>query len=209
MFKLNLIDKTIIHFDSLLKSKTSINNPHPGADIVENTCLNSDEKLESIRMMRINHSGEICAQALYHGQALFARNPKTYYKLMHAADEEKTHLSWCKQRLTELNARVSLLNPFWYCGSFAIGTIAGLSGDKLSMGFIAETEYQVSSHLSKHLAKISPNDLKSRAILEQMREDEMRHATTAKADGAQELPPPVKTVMRFTAKILTSLAARI
>mgnify|MGYP000234581100 FL=1 len=139
--------------------------------------LTEKERQQSIKMMRINHSGEICAQALYQGQALMARNIAQYNNLLQAAAEEATHLKWCKQRLQELNGRTSVLNPLWYAGSYAIGIAAGIAGDKISLGFLAETEYQVTAHIESHLRHLSPNDYKSRAVLRQMRDDdwELRH----------------------------------
>lgn len=171
--------------------------------------LTETERLESIKMMRINHSGEICAQALYQGQALMARSETQYKNLLQAAAEETAHLRWCKQRLQELNGRTSLLNPIWYAGSYAIGVAAGMVGDKISLGFLAETEYQVTAHLETHLRKLAPNDHKSRAILQKMREDELKHATKAVQDGGIELPLPIKLLMRCAAKVLTTAAARI
>lgn len=159
--------------------------------------------------MRINHSGEICAQALYQGQALMARSSTQYNNLLQAAAEETAHLSWCRQRLLELNGRTSLLNPIWYAGSYVIGMAAGIAGDKVSLGFIAETEYQVTAHLEGHLQKLSLNDHKSRAILKRMRDEELQHATNAVLDGGTELPFPIKLLMRCAAKVLTTAAARI
>src|SRR6185312_4767302 len=175
----------------------------PADKITTPTILTLQEKKQSVAMMRINHSGEVCAQALYQGQALMAKSSDHFFALLDAASEETNHLFWCKQRLTELNARPSLLNPIWYGVSFAIGACAGIAGDKLSMGFVAETEYQVGAHLTKHLEKISPNDHKSRAVLTQMRSDELSHAHNAKLAGGSELPITIKYVMKATAKILT------
>jgi len=171
--------------------------------------LTSKERQESISMMRINHSGEICAQALYRGQALLAKTPQQHQLLMQAASEEEQHLQWCKERLDDLNGEVSKLNPIWYAGSYAIGALAGLAGDKVSMGFLAETEHQVTRHIEKHLARMSPKDSKSRAVLEQMRLDEMKHATTAENNGAIDLPTPIKMLMKATSKIMTFAASKI
>jgi ubiquinone biosynthesis monooxygenase Coq7 len=171
--------------------------------------LTETERLQSIKMMRINHSGEVCAQALYQGQALMARSSTQYNNLLQAAAEETAHLNWCKQRLQELNGNTSLLNPIWYAGSYAIGVVAGIAGDKISLGFLAETEYQVTAHLEKHLRKLAPNDHKSRVILRQMRDEELQHATKAVQDGAAKLPLPIKLLMRCAAKVLTTTAARI
>ena len=168
--------------------------------------LTPSEKDLSGRLMRINHTGEVCAQALYRGQALKAKDTKTREHLYHAAQEEKDHLSWCKERLTELDTRPSLLNPLWYLGSFTIGAFAASISDSLSYGFIVETEHQVMHHLEKHLAKISPNDLKSRAILKQMYADEAQHAINAEVSGAQALPFPIKMIMKLQSKVMTSTA---
>ena len=148
-------------------------------------------------------------EALYQGQALAARSKEHFFHLLNAAKEESQHLSWCKQRLNELNARPSLLNPFWYAASFGIGACAGAAGEKISLGFIVETEHQVSAHLTKHLQKMPINDTKSRAILEKMRDDELEHANNAQQAGSSELPLAIKFLMRCTAKILTVTAAKI
>lgn len=181
---------------------------NPALDIEDRVLSASDQK-KSIAMMRINHAGEICAQALYHGQAIVCKSPKQTELLLNAAEEEVDHLNWCKQRLEELEASPSKLAPIWYLGSLGIGMIAGLAGDKISLGFLAETEHQVTKHIQKHLDKISPNDKKSRAILEQMKIDEMQHATTAEENGGVALPKPIKKIMNFTSKILTFAAAKI
>lgn len=194
--------------DCVLRSK-STSADYPAQGLQDPPQFTVNEKQDSIRMMRINHSGEVCAQALYQGQALMARNLQQFSVLMHAATEENAHLSWCTQRLHELNGRPSWLNPLWFAGSFAIGAAAGVAGDRISLGFLAETEYQVTAHLAKHLSAISVHDIKSRQILQQMREDELQHATNAVAAGGVELPEPIKKLMRFTAKILTVAAGRI
>lgn len=209
MLDFNLLDRAIIQFDSVLRTIKPKSNALSSTLNSQPESLTDTDKQGSIRMMRINHSGEVCAQALYQGQAMFARNKAQFNALMQAAEEENVHLGWCKQRLQELNARTSLLNPVWYAGSFAIGMAAGMAGDKYSLGFLAETEYQVTAHLDKHLAQMSTDDHKSRAILLQMREDELQHATNAVSAGAHELPGAIKTLMRYTAKILTVTAARI
>jgi ubiquinone biosynthesis monooxygenase Coq7 len=156
--------------------------------------------------MRVNHAGEIAAQALYHGQALVARSAATRDLLLNAAREETDHLAWCETRLKELDSRPSVLNPLWYAGSFAIGAMAALLGDRTSLGFVVETERQVEGHLDEHLARLPPDDLRSRAILETMRNDEIAHGMTAKAAGAAELPTPVRMLMRGTARVMTSAA---
>jgi ubiquinone biosynthesis monooxygenase Coq7 len=164
------------------------------------------ERRTSAALMRVNHAGEIAAQALYHGQALVARSAATRALLLKAAHEETDHLAWCETRLKELDSRPSLLNPLWYAGSFAIGAMAALLGDRTSLGFVVETERQVEGHLDQHLARLPPDDARSRAILETMRSDEIAHGMTAKAAGAAELPTPVRMLMRSTARVMTSAA---
>lgn len=157
-------------------------------------------------LMRVNHAGEIAAQGLYHGQVLTARSPATRDALRRAADEEGDHLAWCRDRLDELGSRPSLLNPFWYAGSVAIGALAGLCGDRVSLGFMAETESQVEGHLEEHLARLPADDARSRAIIEQMRADEVAHGRAAIAAGGAPLPEPVPKLMRLTARIMTGTA---
>jgi ubiquinone biosynthesis monooxygenase Coq7 len=171
--------------------------------------LEDHQKAEVARLMRVNHSGEIAAQALYRGQALVAREPGLRASLLEAADEEHDHLAWCQQRAEELGGGVSKLAPLWYAGSFAIGVVAGLASDKVSLGFVAETEQQVSEHLEEHLQRLPAQDSSSRAILEQMREDEVRHGQGALEKGGVELPEIAKKTMRLTAKIMTSLSYRV
>ncbi len=165
--------------------------------------MTTRERDHAARLMRINHSGEICAQALYQGQALTARLPEVRGSMERAADEENDHLDWCETRLEELGNRTSLLNPFWYAGSFVIGAAAGLAGDRWSLGFVAETEHQVGAHLDGHLAQLPPQDAKSRAILEQMKVDETRHATVALESGGARLPQPIRYAMTLTSKVMT------
>ena len=168
--------------------------------------LTESEKRESAALMRVNHAGEIAAQALYHGQALVARSAATRQLLLKAADEETDHLAWCETRLKELESRPSLLNPLWYAGSFAIGAAAALLGDRTSLGFVVETERQVEGHLDEHLMRLPPDDARSRAILQTMRTDEIAHGLSAKAAGGVELPSPVRFLMRNTARLMTSAA---
>jgi ubiquinone biosynthesis monooxygenase Coq7 len=168
--------------------------------------LSASERREAAALMRVNHAGEIAAQALYHGQAAAARSEVTRDMLLHAAREETDHLAWCETRLQELDSRPSLLNPLWYCGSFAIGAVAAMLGDRTSMGFVVETERQVEGHLDEHLARLPADDTRSRAILQVMRTDEIAHGTAAKAAGAAELPAPVRMLMRHTARIMTTAA---
>ncbi|UCH52821.1 MAG: 2-polyprenyl-3-methyl-6-methoxy-1,4-benzoquinone monooxygenase [Pseudomonadota bacterium] len=160
-------------------------------------------------LMRINHTGEVCAQALYQGQAMTARLATVRDKMEQAAEEENDHLAWTAERIGEMGTHTSYLNPLWYLGSFAIGATAGAIGDKWSLGFVAETERQVVEHLTGHLGRLPPQDEKSRAILEQMREDEAQHATVAIESGAAELPTPIKRLMRLTSRVMTTVAYRI
>ena len=156
--------------------------------------------------MRVNHAGEIAAQALYHGQALAARSARTRALLLKAAAEESDHLAWCEERLRELQSRPSRLNPFWYAGSLAIGAVAASLGDRISLGFVAETESQVEAHLDQHLERLPARDARSRAIVQAMRADEMRHGASAREAGATELPAPVRALMRHAARIMTGTA---
>jgi len=157
----------------------------------------------SVRLMRVNHSGEVAAQALYQGQALTARTRAVREAMRQSAAEELDHLAWCEQRLKELKGRTSILNPLWYLGSFAIGAIAGALGDRASLGFIAETEKQVESHLREHLERLSPEDTRSRSIIEQMRHEEMQHGAKAASMGGKPLPFPVALAMRATSRLMT------
>jgi ubiquinone biosynthesis monooxygenase Coq7 len=158
--------------------------------------------------MRVNHAGEVAAQALYHAQALFARDPQVREFMLQAAREETDHLAWCETRLTELGARPSVLNPLWYAGSFGIGAIAALLGDKASLGFVAETERQVEGHLKSHLDLLPAGDARSRAIVQAMAHDEAGHGRQAESAGAASLPGPVREVMRRTAQVMTHTAYR-
>jgi 3-demethoxyubiquinol 3-hydroxylase len=164
------------------------------------------QRRTSAALMRVNHAGEIAAQALYHGQAMVARSAATRDLLLKAAHEETDHLAWCETRLKELDSRPSLLNPLWYAGSFAIGAVAALLGDRASLGFVVETERQVEGHLDEHLVRLPPEDLRSKAILETMRNDEIAHGMTAKNAGGAELPTPVRMLMRGTARVMTGTA---
>jgi 3-demethoxyubiquinol 3-hydroxylase len=168
--------------------------------------LTEAEQHESGALMRVNHTGEIAAQALYHGQAFVARSGRTRELLLHAAREETDHLAWCERRLTELAARPSLLNPLWYAGSFAIGALAAAFGDRTSLGFVVETERQVEGHLNEHLERLPARDARSRDIVAAMKADEISHGAAAAAAGAAELPPPARELMRMTARIMTRTA---
>ena len=171
--------------------------------------LDDTERRHVAGLMRINHTGEVCAQALYAGQAATARHDETREAMQLAADEEIDHLSWCEERLKELDSRPSVLNPLWYAGSFAIGAAAGIAGDEWSLGFVKETENQVEAHLEDHLARLPEGDLRSQAILDQMKTDEAKHARMAEDAGAHNLPKAVQSAMAFTAGIMKTLAYRI
>ena len=168
--------------------------------------LSDAERRESAALMRVNHTGEVAAQALYHGQAFVARSAKTREMLLQAAREETDHLAWCETRLSELQSRTSFLNPLWYVGSFAIGAVAATFGDRVSLGFVAETERQVEGHLDSHLERLSPRDLRSRAIVEAMRIDEISHGMAARAAGGAELPAVAREVMKHTSRVMTHTA---
>ncbi len=176
--------------------------PNP-AQQINDPELTTEERDLTGRLMRINHTGEVCAQALYQGQALTAKLPEVRNSMERAAQEENDHLDWCEKRLFELGSRKSLLNPLWYAGSFAIGAAAGLAGDKWSLGFVAETEHQVVAHISEHLKLVPEKDEKSRIILEQMKDDEIHHASMALEAGGAELPMPIKLVMQLASKLMT------
>ena len=168
--------------------------------------LSDAERRESGALMRVNHTGEVAAQALYHGQAFAARNENTRNLLLQAARDETDHLAWCEARMTELQSRTSFLNPLWYAGSFAIGALAATFGDRVSLGFVAETERQVEGHLDEHLARLPTGDLRSRAILEQMRSDEIAHGAAARTAGGTELPAPARALMKHTSRVMTHTA---
>jgi ubiquinone biosynthesis monooxygenase Coq7 len=206
----SILDRLIISFDKLLQKEVAHNIPaNPAQNIVDRPSELPVDYQHSAKLMRINHSGEICAQALYHGQALFTRNNYQYQQLMHSAQEELVHLTWCQQRLTELNSRPSYLTALWFAGSYVIGVVASLYGDKYSNGFTYETEQQVSKHLESHLQQLPKFDLRSRAILTQMLVDEQTHALHAKQRGANVLPTALKVTMRYTANIFKHITAII
>lgn len=173
------------------------------------TALDGPDSRSSAGLMRVNHVGEVCAQALYAAQALSTSNPALRTQFMQASLEETDHLAWTSQRLSELEARPSMLNPLWYAGAFGLGLLAGRLGDKVSLGFVVETELQVGAHLQEHLDRLPVGDHASRAIVAQMRDDELRHAQAAKDAGAIELPQPVKDIMRAAAKVMTTVAHHI
>jgi ubiquinone biosynthesis monooxygenase Coq7 len=178
---------------------------NPAANIIDAE-LNDSQKRHAAGLMRINHAGEVAAQALYRGHATVARDKDIEGQMQHAADEEFDHLAWCEQRIHELGEDVSKLSPVWYAGAYAIGAASGILGDKWSLGFIAETERQVCAHLDSHLDSLPPEDVKSRAIVEQMRDEEEEHGENAINAGAADLPAPVKHLMRMTAKVMTKTA---
>src|SRR5687767_14630401 len=200
------VDRLIVSFDrglrTLFAPAVSVRRV-PGDELPE-AQLEPQEREHAAALMRVNHTGEICAQALYQGQALTARSNEAQSALELAAQEETEHLAWTERRIEELGGRKSLLNPVWYAGSFAIGAAAGLLGDRWNLGFLAETERQVVAHLEGHLKRLPEEDRKSRAVVESMRTDEARHATSAIGHGAAELPAPAKAFMRLTSKVMTT-----
>lgn len=205
------LDRLIVEFDRALRTVLAPARSVravPGATLAD-LPLEPEERRHALGLMRVNHCGEICAQALYQGQALTSRNPVVCQSLRAAADEETEHLAWTEQRIGELGGRKSLLNPLWYAGSLSMGVLAGVLGDKWNLGFLAETERQVEAHLDGHLRSLPEADLRSRAIVDQMRLDEIKHAEMAVRFGAAELPRPVKLAMRLTAKVMTGAAYRL
>jgi len=205
------VDRLIIEFDKGLRtlfSQAHSGRPYPDANVAD-APLDEAEKKHAAGLMRINHSGEICAQALYQGQALTARDPAVQQKLLQAAQEETEHLAWTSRRVHELGGHLSVLNPLWYTGSLALGAFAGALGDKWNLGFLAETEHQVGGHLQSHLEELPQQDAKSRAIVQQMYTDETSHSEMAKQLGGAELPAPVKLLMQASSKLLTQTAYRV
>ena len=202
-----VVDSLLIAADEALRALSgaaSAGRPSPAREAPgePGPAAPGDRELSG-RLMRVNHTGEVCAQALYSGQALVARDPRIRSALQGAASEERDHLAWCRERLGELGSRASLLDPVWYAGSFAWGVASGLAGDRWSLGFLAETEDQVERHLDGHLDRLPPDDRASRAIVLKMREDEGRHGDTGRALGARELPEPVKAAMRAATRVMT------
>jgi 3-demethoxyubiquinol 3-hydroxylase len=205
------LDRLIGEFDRALRAVAGVaqaSRPSPAERVPENA-IGDEERAHAAALMRVNHVGEVCAQALYQGQALTARDPATRQALDGAAREEEDHLAWSAERIRELNGRLSLLNPLWYAGSFAIGTAAGLLGDKWNFAFLAETERQVEEHLARHLEALPAEDERTRAVVEAMRADEARHRQTALGLGAAELPEPVKRAMRLASRVMTTVAYRV
>lgn len=210
--RLSRLDQLISSFDEALRlsggAGPAASRANPSGDLPD-VLLSDEEKRHVAGLMRVNHAGEICAQALYAGQAVTARNPAVRKDMQKAADEEIDHLAWCEDRLEELDSAPSALNPFWYAGSFAIGALAGFAGDRWSLGFLRETERQVEAHLEEHIGRLPESDARSHAILDQMKADEARHADMAEAAGGRELPDPIRRAMAATAGIMKALAYRI
>jgi|SRR5215471_6766805 len=206
-----MIDELVIGFDRALRTLSghaTSSRPTPGANIAE-AQLAPDERRHAAALMRVNHTGEICAQALYAAQAIAARDPAIRQQFAEAAREEEEHLAWTRGRLGELADRPSLLNPLWYGGAFAIGIVAGAASDQFNLGFVVETERQVEDHLTGHMEKLPAADARSRAIVEQMRDDEARHGAMAYAAGAAELPYPIRRLMRAAADVMRVVAYRV
>jgi ubiquinone biosynthesis monooxygenase Coq7 len=205
------IDNLILSFDNAIRTLHGVYNnkrPNPAADIQQPE-LSDAERKHVAGLMRVDHVGEICAQALYQGQAFTAKDEHTRSHMLEAALEESDHLDWCKQRLDELGSHTSLFNPIWYAGSFAIGAAAGMAGSGWNLGFVVETERQVEAHLDEHLDELPAHDVRSRVILQQMKDDEIRHANDAMHAGGKPLPQAIKQAMRLMSSIMTTTAYRI
>ncbi|MEY8702540.1 2-polyprenyl-3-methyl-6-methoxy-1,4-benzoquinone monooxygenase [Francisella philomiragia] len=210
MRKLSFLDRVVEEIDSYARFTKQPLNPNrksPSGDTIDGQLSDNDKK-HAAGLMRVDYTGEICAQGLYRGQASVAKSAQTKEHLYHAADEEYDHLAWCAERLEELGAKPSLLNPFWYWASFGIGATAGSISDSLSYGFVVETEKQVMKHLDSHLKNLPVNDNRSREILKQMYLDESDHAIEAQKAGGKKLPKPVKVIMKLQSKVMTTLAYR-
>ena len=203
------IDRTLIAADAALKTLGGSARASRSPPAVPAAALSADERRLSGALMRVNHVGEVCAQALYQAQALTARSPELRAQMATAAREETDHLAWTERRLQELGDRPSLLNPLWYAGAFTIGLLAGRLGDATSLGFVVETERQVEQHLAGHMERLPAADQRSRAIVEHMRDDERRHADQALEAGGRQLPAPVRWLMRGAAKVMTTTAHRV
>lgn len=211
--RLSFLDRLVVDLDQTLKTfaggMQATPRPSPASDVKEATDLDSDQRRHIAGLMRVNHSGEVCAQALYKGQALTARHDDVRESMQQAAAEEEDHLAWCEERLDQLNSHTSYLNPVWYGLSYSLGALTGVLGDRISLGFIAATEDQVCEHLESHLRSVPESDQKTRAILEEMIEDESRHSTHALDAGGQRFPWPVKKAMTAVSKVMTESAYRI
>ena len=208
---MSILDRALIRFDTALRTVAGVHRAarrSPAGDVREPE-LTREERSHAAALMRVNHVGEVCAQALYQGQALTARDPQTRASLEQAAREEEDHLAWSAGRVHELGGRLSLLNPVWYAGSLALGITAGAFGDRWSLAFLAETERQVEDHLAGHLAELPASDSRTRAVVERMRAEEARHRETALALGAAEMPAPARLAMRAMAKLMTTVAYRV
>jgi len=206
-----MLDPVLTAADAALRTlfaRPHATRPTP-APVQPSGDMTDSERREAGALMRVNHVGEVCAQALYTAQAAVARDPVLRARLLEASHEETDHLAWTRQRLDELGARPSVLNPLWYAGAFSLGLVAGRLGDPLSLGFVAETERQVEAHLESHLGRLPPADSASRAVVEQMKIDEARHAAQAIGAGAAELPAPAKALMRLASRVMTTVAHRI
>ena len=209
------MDQLILSLDRAVRTLSGAavaRRPSPSrraAPLTAAVALTAAERAESIALMRVNHAGEVAAQALYQGQALVSRSPALREKLSHAADEELDHLAWTRERVHELGGRTSVLDPLWYAGAFVMGAAAGALGDRTSLGFLQATEEQVEAHLAVHLQRLPASDAPSRAIVEQMKQDEASHAQTARTLGARELPSPVQRLMRIVSRVMTGLASKI
>lgn len=208
----SLIDRILLEADQALRTvhtRTTSERPSPAPeDSSGGDTLSGEERQLAARLMRVNHAGEVAAQGLYRGQALTAKDDQTRQQMEKSASEETDHLAWCEQRISELGGQKSLLGPLWYGGSFAIGALAGLLGDRWSLGFVRETEQQVEQHLSGHLERLPASDRRSRAILDQMRVEEAEHGKLAAKAGAAELPAPVKSLMTLVSRAMTTTAYR-
>ena len=205
------VDQLISAADSALRTLFATPHATRACPTLANdpTVLDNDEKNQAGALMRVNHVGEVCAQALYTAQALVTRSDTLRAHFRHAGEEETDHLAWTRQRLDELGSRPSMLNPLWYAGAFGLGLLAGRLGDKISLGFVVETEKQVEAHLQSHMQRLPAGDHASRAIVAQMKDDEARHARDAQAAGAVAMPAPVRALMRGAAKLMTTVAYRI
>ena len=205
------LDSLISGFDRALRTVSGVGSAARAspASAVPEAQLDEQERARAAALMRVNHVGEVCAQALYQGQALTARDPRARESLQQAAREEEDHLAWSAERIHELGGRMSLLNPLWYAGAFAIGALAGAAGDRWNLAFLAETERQVEMHLSGHLDVLPAEDERTRSVVKAMRADEARHRETAQQLGAAELPGPLRLAMRLAARVMTTVAYRV
>lgn len=208
---LSPLDRVLVGFERALEAVAGApqaTRPSPGGDLAE-ASMDDTERRHVAGLIRVNHTGEVCAQALYFGQAALARNADNRAHLLHAAAEETDHLAWCAQRLRQLDSHPSVFNPLWYLGSYVIGAAAALAGDPLSLGFVVETERQVEAHLAEHLHQLPAQDARSRAVLTQMQADEVRHAQAARERGGIDLPSPLPRLMHFSSMVMKTVAYRV